>query len=139
MGLAEKRAAKEFQEKRYPGFKKEIDEAAGFEVPVEVKWEQLAEDGMVHLYDECWTKVYFRPLIDALKAITVDDMGKEALKESLKSILIRNEADNSYGGDRIAKFDKTSGVLAIDHKPFSNVDDYKDMKEGIQKTIEDSL
>ena len=139
MGLAEKRATKEFQEKRFPAFKKEIDDAAGFEVPVEVKWEQLAEDGMVHLYEECWTKVYFRPLIDALKAITVDDMGKEALQGALKSILIRNEADNSYGGDRIAKFDKGSGVLAIDHKPFSNVDDHKDMKEGIQKTLEDSL
>ena len=139
MGLAERRATKEFQDNRYPQLKKEIDEAVGFEIAVEVKWEQLAEDGMVHLYEDCWAKVYFRPLIDALKAITADDMGKQALKESLKSIVLRNEADNSYGGDRIAKFDKGTGQLAIDHKPFSNVDDHKDMKEGIQKTLEDSL
>lgn len=138
MGLAEKRAAKEFQEKRFPAFKKEVDDAVGFEVPFEVKWEQLSEDGYGASYDEFWSKVYFKPLIAALKAIAIDDMGKDALKGSLKSILIRNEG-GIYYGDRMAIFEKSSGRLTLDHKPSSNVDNVEERKNGIQKTLEDAL
>lgn len=138
MGLAEKRAAKEFQEKRYPQLKQDIDAAAKFGVEVEVKWDQLATDDQAHLYDECWPKVYFKPLIEALKAITVDDLGREALQGALKKILIRNEGQISYG-DRMAHFSTTEGLLVLDHKPTTNVDDVKDRTKGIQKTLEDAL
>ena len=138
MGLAEKRAAKEFQDKRLPGFKKDIDDASGFEVPLEVKWEQLTEDGYGDKYDEFWSKVYFKPLIAALKAITVDAMGKEALKGALKSILIRNEG-GIYYGDRMAIFDKSSGRLTLDHQPSSNVDNVEERTTGIKKMLEESL
>lgn len=136
MGLAERRAAKEFETKRFPQFKKDIDAAAGFEVPVEVKWDTLALEGESHLYEECWPKVYFVPLIDALKSITSDDMGKEALKASLKKIEIQNRADVSYG-ERIAHFD--GGTLLLDHKPHTNVDDVKDRTNGIRTLLESKL
>src|SRR3954462_2343928 len=76
MGLAERRAAKEFETKRFPQLKKDIDDAAGFEVPVTVAWDTLAKEGEAHLYDDCWPKVYFQPLVAAFKGITIDDMGK---------------------------------------------------------------
>jgi hypothetical protein len=136
MGLAERRAAKEFETKRFPQFKKDIDTAAGFDVPVTVAWDTLALEGESHLYDECWPKVYFVPLIEALKGITFDDMGKEALKAGLKKIEIQNRAGTSYG-DRMATFD--GGTLLIDHKPHTNVDDVDDRTKGIRTLLESKL
>ena len=136
MSLTDRRALKEFETKRYPLIKKDIDEAAGFEIPVEVKWDTLAAEDMGHLYDECWPKVYFRPLIEALKAITIDDMGKEALKTGVKKIEIQNVA-GIYYGDRMATLD--GGVLRLDHKPTTNVDDINNRRKGIQKLLESKL
>ena len=136
MGLAERRAAKEFETNRFPQFKKAIDEAAGFEVPVTVAWDTLAIEERAHLYDECWPQVYFVPLITALKAITVDDMGKEALKASLKKIEIQNRGDNS-SGERMVSFE--GGTLLLDHKPVTNVDDVDGRTKAIRTLLESRL
>ncbi|WP_211194321.1 hypothetical protein [Pyxidicoccus fallax] len=133
MGIAERKAAKQFEETHYAKLKKDIDAAAGFEVPVEVDWATLALDGYEHLYEEAWTKVYFEPLIGALRAIGQDELGREFLKGALKRILIRNTNDTSYAGN-VATFKE--GVLTLDHQPFTNVDDVKDRQEAIQKTLE---
>jgi hypothetical protein len=136
MGLAERRAAKEFETKRFPQLKKDIDDAAGFEVPVEVAWETLAKEGESHLYAESWPKVFFEPLVTALKAITIDDMGKEALKGGLKKVVIQNRS-GAYYGDRMANFE--GGTLTLDHEPHTNVDNISERVEGIQKLLESKL
>ena len=136
MGLAERRAAKEFETNRYPAVKKDIDAAAKFDVPVEVKWDSLAVAEYAHMYEEAWLKVYFRPLIDALKAITVDAMGADALKASLKRIIIQNMKNNS-SSNYWAIF--TDGILTLDHAPVSNVDDIEDRKTQLQKVLEAKL
>jgi hypothetical protein len=136
MGLGERRAAKNFETNQLPALKKEIDQAAGFDVPLEINWEQLSPEGQAHLYEESWTKVYFRPLVDALKAICVDDMGKEALKGALKKVVIKN-SQNVYYGDRIATFE--GGVLTLDHEPTTNIDDVADRAKGIQAMLEKNL
>lgn len=135
MGLAERRAAKNFQDETYPKLKAEIDAAAGFETNLEIDWTSLATDDMAHLYEECWPKVYFRPLVDAFTAVCVDDMGKEALAEGLKQIVIKNENDRSNPNG----FTFEGGVLTIDHKPTTNVDDVKDRASAIQKLLEKGL
>lgn len=136
MGLAEKRAAKEFETKVFPGLKSEIDAAAGFEVPVEVEWESLALADQAHLYDESWRAVYFTPLVAALKAITIDDMGKEALKAGLKKVVVRNKG-GIYYGSAWATFE--GGVLTLDHEPTTNVGDVDDRIKGAQQVLEKAL
>jgi hypothetical protein len=136
MGLAERRAAKNFETTQFPALKKEIDEAAKFAVPVEVAWDTLAVADYAHLYDEAWPKVYFRPLIEALKAITVDDMGRDALKVALKKIVILNKGEVHYG-DRMATFE--AGTLTLDHEPCTNVDDLQSRIDGIRALLEKSL
>jgi hypothetical protein len=136
MGLAERRAAQEFESKKFPELKKELQKAAGFPVAVEVKWDQLTKEGQSHLYDEAWTKVYFTPLIAAFKAITVDDMGKTALKGSLKKVLIGNST-GTYSAGGWAKF--ASGQLTLDHEPTTNVDDVKDRSDHLRKALEAAL
>jgi hypothetical protein len=136
MGLAERRAAKQFETSQFPQLKKQIDEAAHFEVPVEVKWETLATDGSSHLYEECWPKVYFKPLSEALKAICIDDMGREALKGGLKKVIIQNTQDVSYADYMVGFVD---GVLTLDHKPTTNVDDVDARAKAIQTKLESAL
>ncbi len=136
MGLAERRAAKEFEDQAYPGLLAEIEKAAGFAVPVEVAWDDLMEEGYGHMYSEAWYKVYFEPIIVALGNITADAMGKNALKAGLKKIVIQNKSGN-YSGGSVATFE--GGVLTIDHQPMSNIDDLADRTQGIQKTLEAKL
>lgn len=132
MGLAERRAVKAFEENRYPEFKSQINAAAGFDVPTEVDWTTLAIDDYGHLYDEAFPKVYFVPLIGALQAVAIDDMGRDALKEGLKKIVVRYG-----GGDTKMAFE--GGVLTLDHNPVSNLDYGDDRRQQLQRALEKGL
>jgi hypothetical protein len=136
MGLAERRAAKSYEDTVYPKLKQEIDAAAHYEVPVEVNWQTLAIDGAAGMYEECFTKVYFTPLIEAFQKVCVDDMGREALQSKLKRVVIRNTADIS-SAHRMVTFE--DGVLTLDHKPTTNIDDVRDRAKAIQETLEAAL
>lgn len=133
MGIAERKAAKQFEETHYPKLKKDIDAAAHFDVPVEVDWTSLAVEGYEHLYEETWPKIYFAPLIGALRAISQDDLGRESLQGSLKRVIIRNSAGNSSASS-VATF--RDGVLTLDHEPATNVDEVEDRQQAIQKALE---
>ena len=136
MGLAERRAAKEFETYRFPGLKAEIDRSAGFEVLMEIDWESLAVDDYAHMYDDCWGKVYFKPLADAFALICRDDLGKEALKEHLKLVKVQNRS-GCYNGDTWAHWKK--GELTLDHAPCTNVDYVEDRVRGLVKIVETEL
>ncbi|MBJ6760249.1 hypothetical protein JGU66_05705 [Myxococcaceae bacterium JPH2] len=137
MGLAERRAAKKFEDTLYPPLKQQVETAAHFAVPVDVNWQSLATDEQAHLYDECWPKVYFTPLIEALEGITTDDMGRDALKAGLHRIVIRNTGGIYSASGAFVTFE--GGVLTLDHEPCTNVDDTRDRRDAIQKTLEKAL
>jgi len=101
-----------------------------------VNWESLAEAESAHLYEETWPKVYFTPVVDALKAICADDMGRDALKAVLKKVVIENK-NGVYSASQVAAF--ADGVLTIDHKPCTNVDDVADRTTAITKLLESKL
>lgn len=135
MGLAERRAAEQYKNDEYPEWKRKLDEAAGFELSIEVKWDELAVDDYANSYSQFFPKVYFEPLQRALAAVAIDDMGKQALKASLKSIVVRNSNEYSnYSGFKFA-----NGILTIDHKPSYNIGDVDDRAKGIQKLLESAL
>jgi hypothetical protein len=135
MGLAERRASKEFQDKSFPELKNEIQKLAGFAVPIEVNWDQIAVEGQTELYKEAWTEIFFKPVIEALRAIGRDEMGKEALKGGLKKIELRNASGYYSPGSAITFAD---GVLMIDHE-LSNVGDTKDRTKHIVEIVEKGL
>lgn len=136
MGLIEKRAIKNFQDNNYPALVNEINQAAGFEVPIEVKWDSLAKTDYAHLYDEGFTKVYFNTLAQAFKEITIDDLGKDALKETLKKVIIKN--DNGYYSPGYA-FSFANGELTFDHDPVTNVDDINDRVKALVKLLSSNM
>ncbi len=88
-----------------------------------------------HLYGKDWPKVFFEPLVGALSAITVDDMGREALKAKLSKIVIANTT-SSYGA---SAFTFEGGTLTIDHEPHTNVDDVTLRTEALRELLERSL
>jgi hypothetical protein len=136
MGLAERRATKEFQDKSLPSLKAEIEKLAGFAIPVDIHWEQLAREEYADSYDENWKKVYFQPLINALKKVTRDQIGKDAVKAGLKKVVFCN-TKGAYSAESAITF--AGGELTIDHDPASNVDYIDDRAAYLVKILEKNL
>lgn len=134
MGLAEKRGIAQYQEAEFPGVMKKVAEVVGCELQFDVHWDTIAEPQQAARYSELFEKVYFTPLLNALKAIAVDDMGKNALKAGLKKIVI----DGSDGSSS-NNFSFQDGVLTLQHRPFTNIDDVEERSLGIQKLLEAKL
>lgn len=90
MGLEEKRKIKELQDKTFPDRVKEIQEICGQPIQYDVDWASLADDAQaINFIDN----VSCHRLNMALRTICIDDMGKEAIREGLKSIKLKNIKD----------------------------------------------
>jgi hypothetical protein len=87
MGLNERRKIKELQEVTLPGRVKEIEEICGAPIPYEVDWESLADDleGLNFL-----DNLSCHRLNMALRVICQDDLGKQAVREGLKKVKLKN-------------------------------------------------
>jgi hypothetical protein len=135
MGLAGRRAAKEFETNVFPKLKAEIDAVAGFPVPIEVRWDTLTKDETyVASWNDAWPKIYFTPMVEAFKSICADDLGKEALKGALKKVIVQ-DAKDSYSS-WWATFE--GGTLTLDYQ-FTNVDYVDDRTKVLRETLEKAL
>lgn len=135
MGLAERRAVTDFETNHYPQLKKLIDEAAGFPVTIEVRWDTLsAQAKYVKSWNACWPKIYFAPIVEAFKKVCADDMGKEALKATLKKIVVQ-DTKSSYSSHWSVM---SNGTLTLDYM-FCNADDVKSRTDVLLKTLMDAL
>lgn len=135
MTLAQRRVLQDFETNQFPALKSQIDEAAGFAIPVEVNWESLAVPGEEHNYKESWPQIYFEPLIEGLKHLTRDEMGRDAIKSGIKQIVVQNVKGCDYGTCWAGLND---GVLTLDHS-FSNAYDVQGRKNGLVALLEQSL
>ncbi len=87
MGLAERRKIKELQDTTFPERVKEIEEICGKPIAYEVDWDSLADDAEgLNFIDN----LSCHRLNMALRTICIDDMGKEAVREGLKLIKLKN-------------------------------------------------
>jgi hypothetical protein len=92
MGLNERRKMKELQETTFPERVKEIEEICGRPIPYEVDWESLAEDleGLNFI-----DNLSCHRLNMALRTICMDDLGREAVREGLKLVRLKNVKDKA--------------------------------------------
>ena len=141
LGLAERRAIKEYQEKTFPGLQAQITQAAGFEVPLEVQWDAIAQPGEAEKYasEDYFTNIYFTPLVDALRKITADDMGKQALKSNLKKVVITYNKGTAPASNYANGINFDSGTLTINFQPYANAGDIAARADAIQKLLESKL
>ncbi len=92
MGLNERRKIKELQETTFPGRVQEIQEICGKPIPYEVDWDSLAEDAEgLNFIDN----LSCHRLNMALRVICSDEMGKEAVREGLRLIKLKNVKDKT--------------------------------------------
>jgi hypothetical protein len=105
MGLAERRKIKELQDVTFPERTREIEEICGRAIPYEVDWESLADDAEGLNFIE---NISCHRLNMALRTICIDDLGKEAVREGLRLIKLKNVKNKD---DMSISFD--DGVLEM--------------------------
>ena len=87
MGLQERQMIRDLTEKTLPEREKEITEICGSAARYEVDWDSLANDaeGLRFL-----DNLSCHRLNMALRSISMDPMGKDALRDGLKTVKLRN-------------------------------------------------
>lgn len=108
MGLAERRKIKTFCDGLEEA-QNDLNKHLGFELPVSLDIESFPEDPAVVAGYECYKQYGFPQAIEVLKEVGQDDMGKEALKEQISAVIVRNTSTSGDdGGERsVALEDKT--------------------------------
>lgn len=92
MGLNERRKVKELQDTILPGRVKEIEEICGKGIPYDIDWASIQDDAEALNFMD---NVSCHRLNMALRMICIDDMGKEAVREGLKSVKLKNIKDKA--------------------------------------------
>jgi hypothetical protein len=92
MGLEERRKIKELQDVTFPERVKEIEEICGKAIPYDVDWSSLADDKEALNFID---NISCHRLNMALRVICQDEMGKEAVRDGLKSIKLVNVKDKA--------------------------------------------
>ncbi len=92
MGLNERRKIKELQDVTFPGRVKEIEEICGQPIPYDVDCDSLADDAEALNFID---NLSCHRLNMALRVICQDDMGKQAVRDGLKKIKLKNVKDKS--------------------------------------------
>ena len=131
MGLAEKRWVLERKKADEETFVAQLKSVAQAGVPVEIDWEGFSgniTDAQYISHDS-----YGLPnLIKALKDVTVDDLGKEAVKGGLKKVVIKPAAAEQ------ARFVFEGGVIQW-HAYFGGSSSGYIYADQMKKTIEAAL
>ena len=81
MVLQEKKTAKAIEDQYLGDYQKEINEVTGKELHVNINWDTFELDFMKFIPSVCLQR-----LTDAFKEVCADDMGKEAIQESINSV-----------------------------------------------------
>ena len=90
MGLMERRMMQELKDATLPAREKEIQEICGQAIPYDVDWSSLADDAEALRFVD---NVSCHRLNMALRVICADQMGREAVAQSLKKVRLVNVKD----------------------------------------------
>ena len=90
MGLAERRLAEQIKTEQVPQFQTDLQTAMGFAPEVDIEWATFMTDSEYPL--KRMQDNLFYNLVEVMKSIGRDAMGKEALAENIQKIIIRNVA-----------------------------------------------
>jgi hypothetical protein len=110
MGLNERRKVEELKRETLPGRVKEIEEICGKPINYDVDWDSIADDAAALNFLD---NVSCHRLNMALRMICQDDMGKQAVRDGLKVVKLKNVKDVA---SRHISF--SNGVLEM-HCPYA--------------------
>ena len=107
VGLAEKKQIKALEDDIIPEIQSKLGNMIGKQVEVSVNWDSFETVAQLQeIQHQCLGRI-----VEGLQRIADDDMGKEALAESVESIKSNNIAN---AGDK--KISLEGGVLTVDGK-----------------------
>ena len=141
VGLAERRAIAAYRQDKWPPIEAAIRKAAGFDVPVDVEWDQLTIPGDASHYadNEYYGKTIFQPLVAGLNSITADQIGRDALKAKLQRIHVRFDERTAPASNYPNGLGFANGVLDINWRPYSNTADVEDRTRALTQVMEKNL
>lgn len=140
-GLAERRAMAAYRKDKWPGIEQAVQQAAGFAVPVDVEWDQLTIPGNASNYadDEFFGKTIFEPLAAALRGVTADQMGRDALRAKLRRVHVRYDEKTAVASNYPNGLTFQDGVLDINWRPYANTFDVQPRTEALTQILEKNL
>ena len=106
MGLNERRKIKTLQEETLPARVTEIQEICGKPIAYEVDWDSMADDPeALNFLDN----LSCHRLNMALRVICQDDLGKQSVRDGLKSVKLKNIKDKTA-----KQINFQNGILEMD-------------------------
>jgi hypothetical protein len=113
MGLAERRRIMEIKENHAPRFQKELNEAAGFDLPLEIDIASFPENATVLDCYNYYYESYGPGLVpQVFKDICKDQLGRDAVKDKIKKVVFQNTANSPEDpGDKEVKIE--GGTLFV--------------------------
>lgn len=140
-GLAERRAIAAYRQDRYPSLEKAIQDAAGFAVPVEVAWDQLTIPGDAKNYSEdaYFGTTIFEPLAAGLKSVAKDQIGRDALRQTLKAIRVRYDERTAVASNFANGLTFSAGILDVNWRPYANTADVRPRVDAVVQVLEKNL
>ncbi|MCX2697560.1 MULTISPECIES: hypothetical protein [Ochrobactrum] len=141
LGLAERRAIATYATDIWPKYQLEIQDLAGFPVTINLDTKSLALPGLADSYasDDYLRKPIIDPILQAIGTITATDIGRTALKDGLKSITIRYDETSAPSSNYKDGVKMEDGVLTINWKPYTNVEDIEPRALAILSVIEPAI
>jgi hypothetical protein len=124
MGLAERRAEKEFKEKLLSDLLADIKDKLGFEVNIEIDWEKITGyENCAPNYSEALKTGYFEPISISFGKLKSQQNLQDSLKNNLHSVKF------TVSGFNAENISLDSGVLTLDVDPFylANVPSHRAM------------
>lgn len=110
MGLQERRQMAELKDNTLPGRSREIEEICGKPVPYEVDWASFESDAQALNFLD---NIACHRIHMALRTIALDSLGRDALRDGLKTIRLKNVGDLAH-----RRLDFSDGVLEL-HAPWA--------------------
>lgn len=105
MGLAEKRMLAQVRDEVAPKYQSELKDAAGTKITYDIDWDSFADNlkALENLEASC-----VKPLNEIFRQITHDQIGQDAVKESVKTIHLSQGKDAN-----ISNFTLLNGALTM--------------------------
>ncbi len=107
MGLKEKRMIHQQKEEILPSISNELKEISGADIEWVVDWDSFSKsfEALNNIENQG-----LRRILDAFRDVCKDDIGKEAVQEGVKQIMVKNFEDVSEVKNT---FDSGAGVLTV--------------------------
>ena len=136
MNLKERQTLEAFKSTHLSQLQTTVTDAAGVPFQFEFQWENLVGVDHLNYFNDSMEKSIFNVLASGFKQICSDDLGKQAVKNSIKKLVIKNERGSSNGREA---FTLKDGVLTYDINPHTNHDYWEEKAKYLVNFLGENL